>query len=56
MMAYMLVAAAVIIMAGGLTKLSGTRLAHGMPLGMLLVWAVLFGAGLFIWLMAARSH
>jgi hypothetical protein len=51
----MLVAAAVIIVAVGLTKLSGPRRAHGMPWGSLLVWAVLFGAGLLMWLVAVGT-
>jgi len=45
------------VMLFGLAKISRTtRPSHGTPWGALLVWAVLFGAGVSIWLMSAPVH
>jgi uncharacterized membrane protein YsdA (DUF1294 family) len=56
-MAYLLLAVAVGVMLFGLGKVSRTAPpAHRIPWGQLLLWAVLFGGGLSIWLISARIH
>jgi len=56
-MAYLLLAVVTVIALFGIAKISRTaRPLHGVPWGSLLVWAVLFGGGLTIWLMSARIH
>jgi hypothetical protein len=56
-MAYLLLAVAVLITLLGLAKVSRTApTAHRIPWGQLLLWAVLFGGGLSIWLISARIH
>jgi hypothetical protein len=47
-----LLAAAIVIV--GLGKVVRTARPHGVPWGSLALWAVLFGAGLSIWILAAR--
>ena len=56
-MPYLLLTVAAIVMLFGVTKVSlNARPSHGTPWGALLVWAVLFGAVLSIWLLAVRIH
>jgi uncharacterized membrane protein YfcA len=56
-MPYWLLIVAAIVMLFGVVKISRTaRPSHGTPWGALLIWAVLFGAGLLIWFMSARIH
>jgi uncharacterized membrane protein YsdA (DUF1294 family) len=56
-MAYLLLAVAVVVMLFGLGKVSRTaQPSRRIPWGPLLLWAVLFGGGLSIWLASARIH
>ena len=56
-MPYLLVAIAAIVMLIGVAKVSrNAQPSHRTPWRALLVWAVLFGAGLSIWLMSIRIH
>jgi len=52
--AFLLVIIAAVVMLFGVTRISRTGAQHGTPWAALLVWAVLFSAGLLIWLMSAR--
>ena len=53
----LLLAVAAIIMLFGVARVSrNAQPSHRTPWGALLVWAVLFGAGLSIWLMSVRIH
>jgi hypothetical protein len=52
---YLLLAVAAIVMLIGVARVSrNAQPPHRTPWGALLVWAVLFGAGLSIWLMSVR--
>jgi hypothetical protein len=55
-MAYVLVAAAVVILIAGLTRLGGLRPRHPVPWPSLLVWAILFVGGLALWLNTGHVH
>jgi hypothetical protein len=56
-MAYLLLAVAAMIVLLGISKVARTaQPGHVVPWGQLLVWAILFGGGLSIWLMATRIH
>jgi hypothetical protein len=56
-MPYLLLIVATIVMLFGVVKISRTaQSSHGTPWGALLIWAVLFGAGLLIWFTSARIH
>ena len=56
-MAYLLLAVAVVIVLIGISKVARTtQQGDTVPWGQLLVWAILFGGGLSIWLMATRVH
>jgi hypothetical protein len=56
-MPYLLLVVATIVMLFGVVKISRTaRASHGTAWGALLIWAVLFGAGLLIWFMSAGIH
>jgi hypothetical protein len=51
---YVLLAVAAIVLAIGFTKASGIRGSHGLVWGSLLVWAILMGVGIWVWMMSAR--
>ena len=54
---YLLVTLVTIVMLFGFARVSRhARPSHRTPWGALLLWAVLFGAGLSIWLMSVRIH
>jgi uncharacterized membrane protein YsdA (DUF1294 family) len=55
-MPYLLLALAAIVFLFGVAKVSRVAQSRRTPWGSLLVWAVLFGAGLTVWLMSARIH
>ena len=56
-MAYLLLAVAAVVILFGVAKVTRTaEPSHGVPWGQLLMWAVLFGGGLSIWLLSARMH
>ena len=56
-MAYLLLAVAALVMLFGLGKVSRTaQPSRRIPWDQLLLWAVLFGGGLSIWLISARIH
>jgi hypothetical protein len=54
-MPYMLVAVAVLVGIFGMTQLKHT-VPRPTPWGALLVWAILFFGGAFVWMLAAGIH
>lgn len=56
-MAYLLLAVTAVVMLVGVAKvIRGAEPSHRVPWGQLLIWAVLFGGGLSIWLFSTRIH
>jgi hypothetical protein len=56
-MASLLLTVAAVIVLVAISKVARTaQPGHAVPWGQLLVWAILFGGGLSIWLMATRAH
>jgi hypothetical protein len=53
-MPYLFLVVALIVALFGVAKVSRTAQPHGTPWRSLLLWAVLFSAGLSIWLMSAH--